>query len=1056
MDIIKNCLRRPIIIYALIILILFSGILALFKIPIQLTPDVRKPLIEISTNWQGGSPSEVEREIVIKQEDVLKSVKGVERIRSNSYDKKSEIKLEFNSTKNFQTALLMVSNALDRVRGMPEEIMKPTIETSGSEDAPIAWIMLRPIKKINKSMSEFGDLADNLVKTEFEKIPGISRSNIFGGSKTEMQVIVDPQRLSLYKLTIPDIANSLISSNVSLTAGDVDEGKRKYLIRAEGQLDNPEKIKKVVIKVNKDEQTQFSSKIFLEDVAEVKYGIKEPSAYIRSLGKEVIALNLVRDVGVNVLETMEQVKKTIKRLNPILNKEGLELKQVYDETVYINSSIDLVQQNIILGGLLAALVLLLFLNSARATLVIATTIPLTIIGTFVAMAILGKSLNVISLAGLAFAVGMVIDAAIVVLENIFRHKEMGKNDYEASLIGTKEVWQAVFLSALTTVLVFIPLLIVQVEAGQLFRDISVAICVAISLSLVLATTLIPVISSKLQLLQTDNKKKIWKFNNPKILEKLALNFLYRFYKYLAWILPSKKRASVTISTIILISIIGIFFLKPKLEYLPEGNKNLVFGILIPPPGYNLDTTSEIAKNIENQIKPYFILEEGGDSTAIDYPRISNFFYVSTSTRIFIGASTEDPNNVKKIIPLMEKLAFQESGTLGFINQPSIFGRTGGGSRQIDVNFSGNNLNDILDVTKKAFFITNQVFPKKLGNTQIRPKPGLELGTPELRFIPDMEKLSENGITVREFANTMDAFNDGLWIDEIVAEGKNMDLRIIGKKNEEINFTQQIANIPIVSKSGITIPLSSVSKNEITSSAVSIRHINFKRTVTLEIRPPSQIPLEVAINILNESVVKGLSDEAFKKGIIINLSGTADKLSQTLDSMSLSIAIALILVFLSLAILLQSIILSLVIMIAVPLATVGGFIGLKILNLFTYQALDMLTLLGFLILIGIVVNNSILLVLKTVDLIKEKKLSKIDAIFESAKTRVRPIFMSTLTSIFGMFPLVLFPGAGSELYKGLGSVVIGGLFLSAILILIIVPALLTLTINENKIIKDSYK
>ncbi|PPR35670.1 MAG: Multidrug resistance protein MdtC [Alphaproteobacteria bacterium MarineAlpha6_Bin3] len=1053
MDIIKNCLKRPIIIYSLIIFILFSGLLALFKIPIQLTPDVRRPLIEITTNWQGGSPSEVEREIVIKQEDVLKSVKGVERIRSNSYDKKSEIKLEFSSTKNFQTALLMVSNALDRVRGMPEEIMKPTIETSGSEDAPIAWIMLRPIKKINKSMSEFGDLADNLVKTEFEKIPGISRSNIYGGSKTEMQVIVDPQRLSLYKLTIPDISNSLISSNVSLTAGDVDEGKRKYLIRAEGQLDSPEKIKKVVIKVNKDEQTQFSSKIFLEDVAEVKYGIKEPVSYIRSLGKEVIALNLVRDVGVNVLETMEEVKETIKRLNPLLNKEGLELKQVYDETIYINSSIDLVQQNIIVGGLLAALILLLFLNSARATLVIATTIPLTIIGTFVAMAVLGKSLNVISLAGIAFAVGMVIDAAIVVLENIYRHKEMGKSDHDASLIGTKEVWQAVFLSSLTTVLVFVPLLIVQVEAGQLFRDISVAICVAISLSLVLAITLIPVISSKLQLLQTDNKKKIWKFNNPKILEKFALNFLYKFYKYLAWVLPSKKRASTTIFTIVLVTIFGIFFLKPKLEYLPEGNKNLVFGVLIPPPGYNLKTTSEIAKNIENQIKPYFILDEGGDPTATEYPRINNFFYVSTSTRIFIGASTEDPNNVKKIIPLMEKLAFQESGTLGFINQPSIFGRTAGGSRKIDVNFSGTDLNDILDITKKAFFITNKVFPESLGRTQIRPKPGLELGTPELRFIPDMEKLSENGITVKEFANTMDAFNDGLWIDEIVAEGKNMNLRIIGKKNEEINFTQQIANIPIVSKSGITIPLSSVSKNEITSSAVSIRHINFKRTVTLEIRPPSQIPLEVAINILNESVVNGLSDEAFKKGITINLSGTADKLSQTLDSMALSIAVALILVFLSLAILLQSFILSLVIMIAVPLATAGGFIGLKILNFFTYQALDMLTLLGFLILIGIVVNNSILLVLKTVDLIKEKKMAKVDAIFESAKTRVRPIFMSTLTSIFGMFPLVLFPGAGSELYKGLGSVVIGGLFLSAILILLIVPALLTLAINEKKIISS---
>ena len=1051
MNIITNCLKRPIIIYSLIILILFSGLLALLKIPIQLTPDVRKPVIEITTNWQGGSPSEVEREIVIKQEDVLKSVKGIERIRSNAYDKKSEIKLEFSSTKNFEKSLLMASNALDRVRGMPEEIMKPTIETSGSEDSPIAWIMLRPIKKINKSMNEFGDLADNLVKTELEKIPGISRSNIFGGSKTEMQVIVDPQRLSLYKLTISDIANSLMSSNISLTAGDVDEGKRKYLIRAEGQLDSPEKIKKVVLKVNKDEQTQFSSKIFLEDVADVKYGIKEPVAYIRSLGKEVIAINLVRDVGVNVLETMKEVKETIQRLNPLLNKEGLELKQVYDETIYINSSIDLVQQNIIVGGLLAALILLLFLNSARATLVIATTIPLTIIGTFVAMAILGKSLNVISLAGLAFAVGMVIDAAIVVLENIFRHKEMGKSDYDASLIGTKEVCQAVFLSALTTVLVFIPLLIVQVEAGQLFRDISVAICVAISLSLVLAITLIPVISNKLKLLQTDSKKKIWKFNNPKILNFIALNFLYKFYKYLAWMLPSKKRATITITTIILVTIFGIFFLKPKLEYLPEGNKNLVFGILIPPPGYNLKTTSEIAQDIENQIKPYFVLEEGGSVNATEYPRINNFFFVSTSTRIFIGASTKNPNNIKKIIPLMEKLAFQESGTLGFINQPSIFGRTAGGSRKIDINFSGSDLNEILDVAKKAFFISTKVFPQKNGSTQITPKPGLELGTPELRFIPDMEKLSENGITVREFANSMDAFNDGLWIDEIVADGRNMDLRIIGKKDQNSNFTQQIADIPIVSKSGITIPLSSLSKNEITSSAVSIRHINFKRTVSLQIRPPSQIPLEVAIKILDNAVVKSLTDEAFEKGITINLSGTADKLSQTLDSMSLTIAIALILVFLSLAILLESFILSLVIIIAVPLATVGGFIGLKILNFFTYQALDMLTLLGFLILIGIVVNNSILLVLQTVDLIK-KKMSKQDAIFESARTRVRPIFMSTLTSIFGMFPLVLFPGAGSELYKGLGSVVIGGLFLSAILILIIVPALLTLTIDEKKIIK----
>tara|TARA_B100000378_G_C17967902_1_gene385965 strand:- start:28 stop:963 length:936 start_codon:yes stop_codon:yes gene_type:complete len=311
----------------------------------------------------------------------------------------------------------------------------------------------------------------------------------------------------------------------------------------------------------------------------------------------------------------------------------------------------------------------------------------------------------------------------------------------------------------------------------------------------------------------------------------------------------------------------------------------------------------------------------------------------------------------------------------------------------------------------------------------------------------MEKLAENGISVREFAESLDAFNDGLWIDEIVADGKNMDLKIIGKKNE-MNFTQEIGNIPIVSKSGITIPLSSLANSQITNSAISIRHIDFKRTVTLEIRPPEKIPLEVAIKILDNSVIKELSEEASLKGVSLNLSGTADKLTQTWNAMALSIFMALLIVFLSLSILLNSFKLPLIIMIAVPLATAGGFVGLKVLNIFTYQALDMLTLLGFLILIGIVVNNSILLVLQTIDLKKNKNISNIDAIFESAKIRIRPIFMSTLTSIFGMFPLILFPGPGSELYKGLGSVVIGGLFFSAILTLLIVPPLMTITLKKE--------
>ena len=336
MDIIKFCLKKPIIVYAFIILILFSGILSLFKIPVQLTPDVRSPVIEITTNWSGGSPNEIEREIVIKQEDVLRKVKGIKRIRSNAYDKKSEIKLEFEQGENYQKALLMTSNALDRVRGYPEEIMKPNLETSGSEDNPIAWIILRPLKNNSTPMYKYGDLVENLIKTEFEKIPGVSRSNIFGASKTEMQVQIDPQRLALYKITIPEIVDSLKSSNIAVSAGSVEEGKRKYLVRTEGELNSPEKIKKVVVKIIKDQQTQFSSKVFISDIANVTYESKEPVSYIRSLGKEALAINIVRDVGANVLETMKEIKTTIIKLNIILKKSNLELKQVYDPEIPVD------------------------------------------------------------------------------------------------------------------------------------------------------------------------------------------------------------------------------------------------------------------------------------------------------------------------------------------------------------------------------------------------------------------------------------------------------------------------------------------------------------------------------------------------------------------------------------------------------------------------------------------------------------------------------------------------------------------------------------------------
>jgi HAE1 family hydrophobic/amphiphilic exporter-1 len=482
---------------------------------------------------------------------------------------------------------------------------------------------------------------------------------------------------------------------------------------------------------------------------------------------------------------------------------------------------------------------------------------------------------------------------------------------------------------------------------------------------------------------------------------------------------------------------------PKLEYLPEGNRNLVFGIIIPPPGYNLATMSDIAEQVEGATRPLWASESGPLSEPGGPPKIERFFFVATRATTFVGATSQEPQRAGELIPVLREPVFREPGTFGFINQPSIFGRGIGSGRKIDFDISGPDLQQVLEVAGRAVRKLAVALPRSEGN-QLRPNPGLELGAPEVRIIPDRIRLADNGITARELGDTLDAFNDGLRVAEVTAGSKRLDLTLRGP-TRGVTTTQGIAQLPVVTPDGRIIPASSLASVIFTSGPIEIRHRERERTVTLELRPAPGIALEAALDVLREQVMTPLQDEGLPAGVTLGFSGTADQLKQTWDAMLIQLLLALIIVYLVMAILFESFIYPLVILTSVPVAAAGGVAGIALLNISRFQPLDMLTLLGFVILIGIVVNNAILIVHQTLYHLREEHMTPEQAIDTATRNRIRPIFMSTLTSVFGMLPLVLFPGAGSELYRGLGSVVVGGLALSALLTLVMVPPLLSVLV-----------
>lgn len=1048
MKLVDLSIRFPVTVSVAVFLLALFGFIALFRIPIQLTPTIDRPLISVSTNWRGASPQEIEREIVEEQEEYLKSVEGLIRMTSESFDSSGRITLEFSVGTDIDAALLKVSNKLDQVPKYPTDADKPIIISASEQGQPIAWIVLQQLDPHGPDIGTLRNFTEDYIQPRLERVSGVAKVNIYGGREREMQVIFDPQALAARNLTIKDVVDILAAENRNISAGSFDEGKRRYIARTIGEFVQPEDVEKIVLKnIN-------GTPIYVRDIAKVQIGYKKVTNLVREKGRNTLAINVIRISGANVLKVMEGLREAIKELNAgLLADRNLNLRQVYDETEYIYAAIDLVKNNLYVGGTLAILVLLIFLRSFSPTLIVATSIPISIVGTFLLMVLFGRNINVISLAGMAFAAGMVVDNSIVVLENIYRHYQTGEDRRKAAYKGTVEVWGAVLASTLTTIAVFLPVIYVEEEAGQLFKDIAIAISCSVFLSLMVSITVISTLSARI-LGGTSRetpflKKAAALFPRPgKITQNLfglvpmaqkftdgVTNTVYR--------ITGSRIKSALVVIIMTSSSIGIAWsLAPKTEYLPEGNRNLILGIMIPPPGYNMDEFTRVAETVENKLRPYWEKKnQNQDKSA--FPTIKNFFFVAHEQNVFMGAVAEDPARIRELIPVLRPILSEIPGMIPIVQQTSLFARGIRQGRTIDIEITGPDLKQLINLGRQIFGQLMGILP----GAQLRPIPSLDLGNPELQVWPDRDRAASVGLTASEVGLNVDAILDGIKASEVRYLGDKIDLTLMGQE-KALQHTQDFSTLPINTPSGKLVTLDSLAKIGVVTGPTQINRVERQRAITVQVLPPEEMPLETAMGLITEKVVDPLRNTGQLGRLYkIKLAGTSDDLTRTREALQWNFLLALVITYLLMAALFENFLYPLVIMFSVPLATAGGFLGLFLVNLFiAYQPLDILTMLGFVILVGVVVNNAILIVHQTLNHMRDRGMEPREALREAVRIRIRPIFMSSATSIFAMLPLILFPGAGSELYRGIGSVVVGGLTVSTLFTLFLVPSLFWLVLS----------
>jgi multidrug efflux pump subunit AcrB len=1011
----KISLSNPVAVIVACILVAIFGVISLTRLPVQMTPDISRPEITISTAWRASAPNEIESEIIEPQEKVLRSIPGLVKMQSSANYGRSYVNLQFVIGTDMNRALIEVMNRLNQVPRYPVDALEPVISVGGDNfDKIIAWWAIMPKPGNMTPIESYQDFIDDIVITRLERVPGVSQVGSFGGRQHEIRITFDPFKAANIGLDITNIASRL-GSNADVSAGLNEVGRREYTLRFNGKYDVGS-LGDLVL------EWREGKPVLLRDVAHVEKTMVDSTNVLHQNGGASIAINVMPESGVNVYEVMADLKVAVDDLAANeLERAGLDIEQDSDDTVYISASVGMVRNNLVLGISLAVVVLWWFLRKFRATVIVALSIPLCLLMAFMVLDFTGRTLNIISLAGLAFATGMVLDAAIVVLENIFRQREAGLQGDEASMRGVTQVWGALLASTATTVAIFMPVIFLENEAGQLFSDLAVTISAAVVASLLVAVTVLPTAAAnwiKGEAID-DHHRDWWRWVTSHIM---------------SWTSTSRKRWT-WISALTIAPLFIAFLLIPPADYLPEGKKNFFMGFMVTPPGMGMQTANEeLVDIIDQRLAPYLSGEK--------QPQLRNYFLGSAkSWGTFIGGEAVNDDEVDELIGIFNReIMTGFPDTFGFAGRDPIFGGSRGG-RMIEIDLSANSFASLLEAGRAGFFAVLEAIPE----ANVRPVPGLEMAEPEIRLIPDDRKIAEAGWSRSNVATVVRAMGDGAFLGEYFDGNRrfNVIMRAEGWYSPE-----ELAALPVATANGEILAVGELARVTRTAGPSQIRRIDRKRTLTLEVTPPSSMAMEVALDIIKEKVSPAIMANMPVEGTV-RYRGTAEALDEALTSMTGSFILAVVILYLLISALFRSFRDSLLVITTIPMATVGGIIALRLVDLALFasggQKMDLLTMIGFVILLGLVVNNAILLVYRARDAEREG-MSRRDAVESAVRLRLRPILMSTATSIFGMLPLMLMPGAGTELYRGMATVIVGGMLVSTLFTLVLLPSLLRM--NEE--------
>ena len=1043
MNISKLAVKKPTTILIIFVVLAALGIYTAARLPIDLFPDIELPMVYVVTNYENAGPEEVERAVTRPLESVFSGVTGLNKITSTSSFGSSMILLELNYGSNADSAVNEIRDKLDLVRDMlPEDSSSPTIIRIDPSMLPMMSLILTG----TRTPEELRQYAESTIQPKLEQIDGVASADISGGREKVIRIDIPRDRLDAYGLSIPQIAQMIGSQNIYGSGGQITQGDTNYSITTSGQYKSLEDIRNTVISYKMTENNgtgmpQMRS-ILLRDVADVYEGYKDISSLAYFNGQPAVMLQVQKQSGNNSLQTAGAVYEKLEEIKASLPKD-ISIEVGMDTTQIIQMSIDQVKNSAIQGAILAVIVLFIFLRSLKSTSIIAITIPISLIITLGLMYFFGLTLNLMTLAGLALGVGMLVDNSIVILENIYSYRNKGTKATIAAILGSQEMTSAIVSSTLTTICVFLPLVMFSDELemiGQVFGGLTFTIVFSLLCSLMVAIVLVPVLSSKyLKLEKAEDLKRVGLIGK---IDRALLKFFDSLDTVYAKAVRKVLKRKALLITGIIVLFIGSLILIPVIgfENMPSEASNTVTLSLEMPKGTKLEATEEVIVKMESLAHQDV---KGIVNTSISVGGSESNVASLTLTLLPYSQRKEGFDNdktaqekIRKFFDLFPGANFEFSST-GMLSMASGSG--------IDISLKSDDL-DLL--SEMSGTIVNLLSEKAEGYVT-DPKSNLEEGLPQINILLDRNRMYNFGLNVYGISNEISSNISGQMAGRYTDGGDEFDI-IVGLAEEDRSKLTDLEEIFVNNTSGQKIPLSNFSSWEESTSPVAINRENQTRTVHIT---ANGVP-GLSVTEVQSQVEKIIQENIpYNDALQISYGGSATEFMETIEIFAVIVLMAAILVFAVMASQFESFLDPFIVIFTIPLSV----IGIVSMYLMTGAMLNTITAVGLLILVGIIVNNGIVLVDYT-NLLRKRGFSIEEACVQAGKSRLRPILMTTLTTVLALVPMAFFPGEGSEMVQPIGQTVLGGLSFGTLMTLFLMPVLYYIfnTKRERRLAKKAVK